>query len=323
MCFKRLLSLALILLVMCVGKSYAQFETASIVGRVMDSTGALLVGAKVTVTNVDTNVSISRMTDNSGEYLVPALSVGVYRVVATMQGFHDAITENVHLQVGTKQQVNLAMTLSSNEETVTVESSELVLEKETSQRQQVVTSDVIEAFPLRDMNYSDLLQLSVGVTQDAAGQDLGTSSVVREGSYNINGQRSTYNNYILDGMDNNAHGTSNQGFSNQVINPSQYDISQFSIVTTLPAAEYGRSAGGTINVAVKQGTNKLHGMLYESLRNTIADANGYFKATSSSGASTRTTINRNQFGGNVGGPILRDRFFFLPITKACARCVRS
>jgi hypothetical protein len=307
--FKRLFSLALTLLVFCVGRAYGQFETASIVGRVMDSSGALLVGAKVTVTNVDTNISISRTTDKSGEYLVPALSVGVYRVVATMDGFNEAITENVHLKVGTNQEVNLKMAIGSKE-SVTVESGELTLETETSQRQQIITDDTLGSFPLLNMNYSDLIQLSVGVTQDAAGQDLGTSSVVREGSYNINGQRSTYNNFLLDGIDNNAHGTSNQGFSNQVINPSQYDLSQFSIVTTLPAAEYGRSAGGTINVVVKQGTNKLHGMLYESLRNTIMDANGFFKATSSSGASTRTTINRNQFGGNIGGPILRDRVFF-------------
>ncbi len=89
-------------------------------------------------------------------------------------------------------------------------------------------------------------------------------------------------------MDNNAHGTSNQGFSNQVINPSQYNITQFSIVTTIPAAEYGRSAGGTINVAFKQGTNKFHGTVYDSLRNTLANANGFFKAASNAGASRRS-----------------------------------
>jgi hypothetical protein len=307
--FMKLLSLALMMLVLCAGSAYAQFETASIVGRVSDSTGALLVGAKVTVTNVDTNIAISRMTDKAGEYVVPALQAGVYRVVASMDGFNEAITENVHLSVGTNQSVNLALAIG-DKQTVTVESNQLVLETETSQRQQIVTTDEIDALPLQNMDYSDLVLLSTGVTQDASGQDLGTSSVVREGSYNINGQRSTYNNYLLDGMDNNAHGTSNQGFSNQVINPSQYNISQFSIVTTLPAAEYGRSAGGTINVVFKHGGNKLHGMLYESLRNTIADANGYFKATSNSGALNRTTLIRNQFGGNISGPIVRDKFFF-------------
>jgi hypothetical protein len=307
--FKKLISLTLMLFALCVGRVYAQFETASLVGRVTDSSGAVLAGATVTVINVDTNVAISRVTDKAGEYTVPALHAGVYRVVAAMNGFDDAVTENVHLEVGTNQRVNLGMTIG-NKETVTVEANSMALESETSQRQQVVTSEEIDAFPLLNMNYSDLATLSTGVTQDAAGQDLGTSSVVREGSFNINGQRSTFNNYLLDGMDNNAHGTSNQGFSNQVINPPQYDISQFSIVTTLPAAEYGRASGGTFNVAFKSGTNQFHGMLYESLRNTVANANGFFKAASNSGASNRTTMNRNQFGGNLGGPIKRGKFFF-------------
>ncbi len=306
--FTKLFFLAMVLFVLSSGSAYAQFETASVVGRVTDSTGAVIVGAKVTVTNADTNVAISRITDRAGEYTVPALHPGVYRVVASMSSFNDAVTENVHLEVGTNQRVDLSMTIG-NTETLTV-ASETVLETDTSQKQQIITNEQIEALPLLNMNYSDLVSLSTGVTQDAAGQDLGTTSLVREGSYNINGQRSTYNNYLLDGIDNNAHGTSNQGFSNQVINPSQYNTSQFSIVTTLPAAEYGRSAGGTINVAFKHGGNKVHGMAYDSLRNTIANANGFFKASSNSGAATRTTLIRNQFGGNAGGPIKRDRFFF-------------
>ena len=237
---QKLLSLTLMLLTLCAGTVYAQFETASLVGRVTDSTGAVLAGATVTATNIDTNVSISRITNKAGEYTVPALHAGTYRVVAADTGFVDAVTENVHLKVGTNQRVDMKLSLG-NTETVTVQANEQALETDTSQKQQVVTSEQIDAFPLLNMNYSDLITLSSGVTQDAAGQDLGTSSVVREGSFNINGQRSTYNNYLLDGMDNNAHGTSNQGFSNQVINPSQYNITQFSIVTSLPTAEYGRS----------------------------------------------------------------------------------
>jgi hypothetical protein len=305
----KLLSLTLMLLTLCTGRAYSQFETASLVGRVTDSTGALLASATVTATNIDTNVAISRVTNKAGEFTIPALHAGTYRVVAANSGFVDAVTENVHLEVGTNQRVDLKLTIG-NTETVTVQASDQALETDTSQKQQIVTSEQIEAFPLLNMNYSDLITLSSGVTQDAAGQDLGTSSVVREGSFNINGQRSTYNNYLLDGMDNNAHGTSNQGFSNQVINPSQYNITQFSIVTTLPTAEYGRAAGGTFNVALKSGTNNLHGMVYEQLRNTVANANGYFKAASNSGAANRTTLNRNQFGGNIGGPLKRGKYFF-------------
>ena len=297
------------LLTLCAGTARGQFDTASLVGRVNDISGAALTGATVTATNVDTNVSISRMTNHDGEYTIPALRAGTYRVEASTAGFNNSSVQGIQLQVGTNQRVDLTLK-PGNAESVTVEANQLELETDTSQKQQIVASQQVEAFPLLNMDYTDLLTLSTGVTQDSSGQDLGTTSLVREGSYNINGMRSTFNNYLLDGLDNNAHGTSNQGFSNQIIAPGQYSLAQFSIVTTLPAAEYGRSAGGTINVAFKSGTNQLHGTLYESLRNTALDSNGFFKASSNSGASSRTTLIRNQFGGNIGGPILRGKFFF-------------
>lgn len=309
--FTRIISLLSIMLALSTASVWAQFETASILGTVTDSSGAALVGVKVSVINEDTGISISRITDKVGEYRVPALRAGSYRVVAAMDGFQTSAVEQVSLLVGTNQMVNLTLQIgAAAEEIITVDAGREVLETETSHKQQVVTSEAIDAFPLKDMDYTDLMNLSIGVSQDAAGQDLGTSSVVREGAYNIDGQRSTYNNYLLDGMDNNAHGTSNQGFSNQIIQPSAFNVAQFSIVTTLPPAEYGRAAGGTINVSFKQGANKMYGMAYESLRNTLADANGFFKAASNSGSAHRTTLNRNQFGFNLGGALKRDRFFY-------------
>lgn len=305
---QHLLRLTCLLLLLVAAKVYGQ-DTASLLGRVTDASGAVVPGATVTATNIDTNVSVSRVSNHDGEYNIPTLRPGRYKIVVALQGFSEFVQNDINLQVGTNQRVDAKMTAGSTE-TVTVESNELVLETDSSQKQVVVESEEIEAYPLQNMNYSDLATLSPGVVQDSSSQDLGTSSVVREGSFNINGQRSTYNNYLLDGIDNNQHGTSNQGFSNQVINPTQYSIGQFSIVTTLPNAEYGRSAGGTINATFKSGTNKFHGNLYESLRNTIANANGYFRAASNSGQSKRTTLNRNQFGGNLGGPIKRGKYFF-------------
>jgi hypothetical protein len=306
---KKLLSLAIVMLVLCVGRAYSQFDTASLVGRVTDATGAVIPGATVTATNIATNVSNNRITNKDGEYTIPALKEGTYKIVAVVPGFSDSITDGVKLVVGTNQRVDLAMKVGSTEQ-VTVKENELELETATSQKQQVINADTIEAFPLQTMDYTDMLQLSSGVSQDSAGQDLGTSSVVREGSYNINGMRSTYNNYLLDGLDNNAHGTSNQGFSNEVIIPSQHDISQFSIVTTLPPAEFGRSAAGIVNVVMKSGTNQFHGLLYEALRNTVMDANGYFVAYNPAGKVVKTMLQSNQFGGNLGGPLLHGKVFF-------------
>lgn len=306
---KKLLSLTMMLFVLCVGRAYSQFDTASLVGRVTDATGAVVSGATVTATNLDTNVANTRVTNKDGEYNIPALPAGNYNVVVSAAGFSESQTDDVHLEVGTNQRVDMKVKVGSTEN-VTVQENQLELETDTSMKQQVITGDTIEAFPLQNMDYTDMLQLASGVSQDAAGQDLGTSSVVREGSYNINGMRSTYNNYLLDGLDNNAHGTSNQGFSNQVIIPSQYDISQFSIVTTLPPAEFGRSAGGMINVVLKSGTNHPHALVYEAIRNTVLDSNGYFVAYNPAGNVVKTTLQSNQFGGNASGPFMKGKFFW-------------
>ncbi|HEY1730449.1 MAG TPA: TonB-dependent receptor, partial [Terriglobales bacterium] len=141
------------------------------------------------------------------------------------------------------------------------------------------------------------------------------NSLVRQGAYNINGQRSMFNNFLLDGMDNNAYGESNQGFDNQIIAIPPDSVAQFSVVTNNESAEYGRSSGATVNVASASGTNQYHATLYEFLRNTDLNADGFFKpnVVSNTGSVTpfkKPAFNRNQFGMNFGGPIMKDKLFF-------------
>jgi len=138
---------------------------------------------------------------------------------------------------------------------------------------------------------------------------------VREGAYNVNGQRSMFNNFLLDGMDNNAYGESNQGFDNQIIAIAPDSVAQFNVVTNNESAEYGRSSGATVNVASAGGTNRFHGTVYEFLRNTDLNAAGFFKPllVSNTGTSVpfqKPTFNRNQYGMNFGGPIAKDKLFF-------------
>ncbi|HXG57328.1 MAG TPA: hypothetical protein VNJ03_18250, partial [Vicinamibacterales bacterium] len=133
----------------------------------------------------------------------------------------------------------------------------------------------------------------------------GSGSTVREGSFNVNGLRSTFNNFLLDGIDNNAYGTSNQGFSNQVMQPSPDAVAEFRVVTNNMSAEYGRSAGGTINVSYRSGTNRFTGAAWEFFRDTDLNATGFFKP-----AAGKPTLSRDQFGGTLGGPIVRNRAFF-------------
>src|SRR5206468_6506443 len=176
------------------------------------------------------------------------------------------------------------------------------LETDTSARGQVINQSAMVELPLNGRSYSDLALLTTGVVRSP-------SAASREGSFVVNGLRSTFNNYLLDGIDNNAYGTSNQGFANQVAQPSPDSIAEFKVITNNYSAEYGRSGGATIDVAMRSGTNMLHGTAYEFLRNTNLNAVGYIFGTRPS-TFIKPTLQQNQFGFTVGGPVVKSRIFF-------------
>ncbi|NYF78185.1 TonB-dependent receptor [Granulicella arctica] len=294
----------------------AQFDNGSLVGTVHDSTGAVIPAASVTVTNKDTNIAQASQSDASGNYEFSSLRVGTYRVSATLSGFNTAIADNISISVGGRQRVDLSLQIGGTSETVEVSGVALQLETETSERGQTITNYQSEALPLVSRNYSDLLGLVAGSRQaPTAATTSSISSLVRAGAYNVNGQRSMFNNFLLDGMDNNAYGESNQGFDNQIIAVPPDSVAQFQVVTNNESAEYGRSSGATVNVATASGTNRFHATVYEFIRNTDLNAAGFFKPTTVGGAGNiipfqKPKFNRNQFGMNFGGPIIKDKLFF-------------
>ncbi|GGA69648.1 hypothetical protein GCM10011507_21480 [Edaphobacter acidisoli] len=296
--------------------AFAQFENGSIVGTVHDATGAVVPGATVTVTSIATGAVSTRTTNESGDYEVPALRVGQYNVVVTHPGFADAKATDITVSVASRERIDLTLQVGQTATTVEVSGVSLQVETDTSQRGQIVTQYQSAALPLVTRNYSDLLGLVTGVRQaPTAATTSSINSLTRAGAYNVNGQRSMFNNYLLDGMDNNAYGESNQGFDNQIIAIPPDSVAQFSVVTNNESAEYGRSSGATINTASAGGTNIFHGTVYEFIRNTDLNAAGFFKpnTVSNTGQVTqfkKSTFNRNQFGFNVGGPILKDKLFF-------------
>ena len=296
--------------------AHAQYEDGSLVGTIRDSSGAVLSGAAVSATNTATGITEKTTTNGDGDYEFPSLRVGTYTIDATAQGFARAVAQNIGISVGSRQRIDLKLVPGQTQTTVEVSDVALQLETESSQRGQTITNYESEALPLVSRNYSDLLALVTGVRQaPTAATTSSISSLVREGAYNVNGQRSMFNNFLLDGMDNNAYGESNQGFDNQIIAIPPDSVAQFSVVTNNENAEYGRSSGATINVASESGTNRYHATLYEFLRNTDLNAAGFFKpdlvgASGSSVPFKKPAFNRNQFGMNFGGPILKDRLFF-------------
>ena len=312
-------ALLCLLLALCLApaSAHAQYENGSLLGTIRDASGAPIPNADVTIVNTSTAASIKTITDGAGNYDFPQLRVGVYTVTSTAQGFSSAVAQNITVSVGNRQRIDLSLKVGGAEVSVEVSDVALQVQTESSQRDQIITNQQTAGLPLVNRNYTDLLATVTGVRQapTAATTSSNLNALVRQGAYNVNGQRSVFNNFILDGMDNNSYGESNQGFDNQIIAVPPDSVAQFSVVTNNESAEYGRSSGATINVASQSGGNQFHGTLYEFIRNTTLNAAGFFKPTTLNSFTgpvpfRKPTTNRNQFGGDFGGPIHKDKFFF-------------
>ncbi len=282
----------------------AQFDSATIVGTVKDDSGGVMPGATVTLTNLETGITVVKVTDENGAFEFMTVRPGRYKVTSELEGFSVALADNIEARVGARQRVDLTMKPGAMTETVEVVGAATRLETDSSQRSTVITGDQAVELPLNGREYSSLALLTPGVRLSAL--NTGSAQTVREGSFNINGLRSTFNNFLLDGLDNNSYGTSNQGFSNQVMQPSPDAVAEFRVVTNNMSAEYGRSAGATINVAYKSGTNSFRGAVWEFWRDTKLNATGFFKPSTGE----KPPMSRDQFGGTFGGPIIKNKAFF-------------
>jgi hypothetical protein len=287
----------------------AQFETASVLGYVHDASNAALANASVTLTNQETKTAVTAQTNAQGAYEFTDVKIGEYQVTAKADGFDVSTTQTFRVTVNARQRVDVALKIGSASETVTVTNAAALLETDSSERGQVIGTREVENLPLNGRAYADLAALVPGVRRNLL-ENATTSS--RDATFNINGQRSEFNNFLLDGLDNNSYGTSNQGFSNQSIPPSPDAISEFRVETDNYSAEYGRSAGGVINVSIRSGTNQFHGKAWDYLRNTVLNAIGPFTPPTNplTGQPAKPVLIRNQFGGTFGGPIWKDHTFF-------------
>src|SRR3954471_664874 len=247
----------LAVLVFGIPRASAQFDTAAVVGTVRDASGGIVRDAKVTLTNVETGVSVVRTTNADGSYEFSNVRPGIYLTSAEKEGFSIALVENVQVQVAARLRVDLQMAVGQVTEKVQVTAAAPLVETDTSQRSQVITGEQMRELALNGREYSSLALLVSGVRQSALNKS--NQGTPREGAFNVNGLRSTFNNFLIDGVDNNALGTSNQGFSNQVMQPSPDAVSEFRVVTNNQSAEYGRAAGATVNVSYRSGTNAFHG----------------------------------------------------------------
>ena len=295
----RVVSALLVAVLFLPASARAQFDAATVLGTVKDSSGSLVPGATVTLLNVSTGISATTVSDENGNYQFLNVRIGIYSVKAELQGFSIAETENVQVTVNARLRVDLTLKAGNVTETVTVSGAATLLESESSDRGQVIGKEQIVNLPLNGRAYADLALLSPGVRRSAIADS-------RDASFNVNGLRSAVNSFILDGVDNNSYGTSNQGFSNQVVQVSPDAVEEFKVQTNNFSAEFGRTGGAVVNASMRSGTNQFRGTVWEFNRNDALNAVGFFKPTSG----VKPKLNRNQFGFVFGGPIVRNQTFF-------------
>jgi hypothetical protein len=301
----NMLLVGLLLISLMVLQSGAQVSSADLLGRVSDADGAVLVGATVTAVNLDTNETHVVVTQGSGDFVFNSLPIGRYSLKVDAKGFKSFAVPAVKLAAGDRTRVDSTLQAGSQIEVVTVTGETPELQTDSSAVGSVVTDQTVQELPLNGRNYIELVQVQPGVNSGPPG---GLASGTRPddrrqaSSFSANGQEDVLNDQLIDGMDNNER---YQGFLG--IRPSIDAIAEVSVLTNDYTAEVGRSAGAVVNVITKSGTNNFHGTLYEFLRNDITDANDYF---ANLGGTPRQGYHRNQFGGSIGGPIIRNKTFF-------------
>lgn len=277
---------------------FAQVDTARIIGTVKDPSGAVIAGARISFTNVETNVSAETRTDGTGRYESFPLHIGKYRVSAELDGFKRAIRDGIVLQIQQTAVVDMVMELGTISQEVSVTAGAALLTVNEATQAQVIDNQKIVDLPLNGRDYTQLALLSAGAAEPAKGS--------RVGGFSGSGMRASLNNYILDGMDNNNRQLANAGRQAETIRPSIDAIQEFKVMTNSFSAEYGQAGGAVVNLGIKSGTNALHGTAFEFLRNEALDAKNYFDLPQD----PKPPFKRNQFGWSLGGPIRKDKTFF-------------
>jgi len=283
----------------------AQVDRATLTGVVRDPSGAVLPGITIVVTNAATNLAARVKTTNDGVYLAVNLAPGQYVVDAEPPGFQK-YTQAVILEVGQKGRLDIDLGIVGMTEAVTVEARRL-LNTEQSALGTNIDQTSVAKLPLAIRNWDDLLVLSAGVQGDRYSEEGAATSRGRTGGVNVHGNRSLQNNFLLDGVDNNSISENVQELSVQVSRPSVDSIQEFKLVTSPYSAEYGRAPGGAISVSTKSGTNQIRGTAYDYYRNDRFDTNTFINKRANQ---PKPANDQNQFGGNLGGPIVKDKAFF-------------
>ena len=299
-----LAGLLLAVLSFCV-TAIAQVTTGTILGTVRDPTGAVVPNATVTVTDAGKGTTTAAKTDTEGSYLVPNLLPGTYNLSVESQGFKRSIQNNIVIDIDQKAQIDFALETGGATETVEVTSAPPLIRLDSSELGEVVGKREVQNLPLNGRNFAQLVYLVPGVTTGQPGENLsGSSSFNPRNATNFNalGSQANTNAWIVDGIVDNEY-----TFNTVMVQPSVESIAEFKVLTGSFAAAYGVGAG-VVSVSTRSGANVLHGEAFLYLRNSEVDARNYFARVGSS--VQKPAYRRGQFGGAVGGAIIKDKLFY-------------
>ncbi len=296
------------LLLICALPLVAQTDTGRIEGIVTDNTGGILPGATVTARNTGTNATRVDVTNSTGAYTLTALPVGNYRVQVDLSGFKTQVTP-ITLTVNQVARIDFKMQLGGVSEELTVTAAAPIIDKSTSEISTLIDQKQIENLPLNGRNFTQLATLAPGVNRgipgsNSSGGGSGTDaetfrySEFGGAALSVNGLREQFNNYQIEGIDNNESLVNSIAYL-----PPPEAIREFSVITTNAPAEYGRAGGAVQNLVIKSGTNSMKGSAYDFYRPKGLAATPKF-------AQEKPDFNNNDFGATLGGPVFRDRTFF-------------
>lgn len=274
-------------------------QTAQVTGRVIDSSGAVVNDAQVSLTNLANGLKRETVSNSEGYYTIPLVQPGKYEMKVQRDGFKPVVRSNVVLNVEQVARIDFSLEAGGLSETINITSDAPLLNKETSSVGQVVDNKTVVTLPLNGRNYSQLAVLAPGATPNPG-------SRTADG-FSLNGNRLFQNSFQVDGADNNNYIFGVDTNTTQALRPSVDAIQEFKVETANYSAEYGRASGGVISVAIKSGTNRLHGSAFEFLRNDALDASNFFANRSHL---AKPPLRYNQFGGTIGGPIWKNHTFF-------------
>jgi len=283
--------------------AFGQVDQGAITGTVVDSTGAVIASAHVTLTNTDNGLVLRTETDSGGIYTFSPVRIGHYKLSATASGFATTTQENLTLSVQQRLAVTLQLKPGATSENVEVTAAPPLMQTQEGSVGQVIGARSVNDLPLNGRNFTFLAQLAAGVNSPQAD----TRGNAASGAFSANGLRPAQNNYMLDGIDNNSDTVDFLNGTNYVVLPPVDAIQEFKVQTSDFSAEFGRSGAAVLNATIKSGTNSFHGAAWEFFRNDVLDAADYFE---DAGGIKKGELRQNQFGVALGGPVIKNKIFF-------------